>query len=176
MSDFTSLQFTSFNRTSSAARWRGVLNELSISHCLQLYIVLPSIQFLFPSKSSVCHFSRSVVPDLFHCALVCQAILGYITSPVLTTYPNHLNCANPMIYLRRTASSNNNNNNNIISYLLIKIKTTSFGPNSINQSHMRTHIWASHWRMYVSNTKLISVYALRSQLTLWRLTIYICVF
>lgn len=49
--------------------------------------------FCIPS-SCVC---RGLPLGLFSCILTYQAILGYMSSPILTTCPNHLICAHYII-------------------------------------------------------------------------------
>ena len=47
------------------------------------------------------HVYRGLPLGFFPCVLACQPILGYLSSPILTTYPNNLNCANSIISLRQ---------------------------------------------------------------------------
>lgn len=94
-------------RLTQSNLFHWVYKELSISHSLELQLLLCAIQKtlkergIFPSKSSVSFagLSRSSfgsVPSV----LACWSILGYVSSSTLTLCPYHLNCADSITSLR----------------------------------------------------------------------------
>jgi len=94
-------------------------------HVISLHLVVPLLPVSSEGLQNVCHFSwsRSIVitafhsiplcykiffipssqvcrglpPGLFPCVLACQAILGYLSSPILVICPHHRSCANSIM-------------------------------------------------------------------------------
>ena len=71
----------------SRFRFRAITPFHSIHLSLKIFCV-PSPQVY-----------RNLPLGLFLCTLACQAIFGQLPSPILTTCPNHLSCANSLISL-----------------------------------------------------------------------------
>lgn len=70
---------------------------LTVSSCTLFHLIPLSTKIFCIPPSQVC---CGLPLGLFPFIVACQAILGYISSPILTTYPNYLFCANSIIFLR----------------------------------------------------------------------------
>jgi hypothetical protein len=95
----TSHHFTSLGRTSSNSRCRGFTKSvpsLTVSSYTPYSILSMPLSFkIFCSPSSqVC---RGLALGLFSCVLACQATMVYLSTPIVMTCLNHLNCANSII-------------------------------------------------------------------------------
>jgi hypothetical protein len=83
----------------------GVQNlhtQLSICLSLELHRSFFSTQFPFYKNQIIpsSHVRQGLPLGPFPRFLACQAILGYLSPPILTTCPTHLICANSVLSLR----------------------------------------------------------------------------
>lgn len=75
-----------------------VYKELPISVGLELQLLLLSIQFLLSSDLRYPSLLGSSFVSLL-CVSACPAIMAYLSSPIFTTCPDHLKCANFILSL-----------------------------------------------------------------------------
>ena len=84
--------YTSPSRTSSTGRCRGFAKSfpsLTVSSCCSY-----SFPFISPLQNHPYPFFPNSFRVFLSCVIACQAVWGYLPSPILTECPNHLNCAN----------------------------------------------------------------------------------